>query len=168
MSLFAVSWTLGQEATKAALQSIDSIVEDMEKNNYAFYGAPYFPIETKKRIKNFPVAFCMIVDTEQVDLKDLDFTPLGMLQDGTMADTGYQIYNKYYDYKKWSAYPAAIDQISSADIYLMEKKSSEYFGVHCHAKLHNRNEQERKDRSDHQLGRVLKILSQRKKNDKII
>ncbi len=34
MSLFAVSWTLGQEATKAALQSIDSIEGQEFINDY--------------------------------------------------------------------------------------------------------------------------------------
>lgn len=143
------------------VKDIDKILDRMDANKLAFYGAPYMKHPSKKRIENFPVAFCMIVNTEMVDIKTFDFTPLGMLKDGTMADTGYQIYKKYSEMPEINSY-ATKSVAADPDIYV--DYDHRVFGIHCHAKLHNRNDEQMIARAKSQLEDVKRIIAY----DKII
>jgi hypothetical protein len=128
------------------------ILEEMTSRGLAFFGAPYAIDPNKPRRQDFPCAFCMFVDTEQVDISKFDFMPDVSRLD-VMADTGFQIYTRYsgspHDVvlPSYSAGPTpyrhTTRQLSdicqhqftkaSTDAYFWEDK---LFGIHLHMKLH--------------------------------
>lgn len=131
---------------------INDIINSMKNNGYVFYGAPYYPIKGRKKIYDFPVAFCMFIDLEHVTLNNLDFTPVGELPDGTMGDTGYSVYKNHLNYPNYCVLPSFPGKIEFArttgkslislgikpsfniDEYFHE--DGRLFGLHLHAKLH--------------------------------
>jgi hypothetical protein len=147
----------------------------MLANKLAFFGAPYLLERGKKRIQDFPVGFCMFVDTDKVDISKFDFTP-GPTSD-VMQDTGYSIYNQALrdSSLKYKAvlppkpdfetiYPSSNETLSSAygivpqipvDQYFWQGK---LFGLHCHMKLHLRSSDEVINRAKMQTKEVKKII----------
>ena len=64
------------------------------EEDLSFFGASY-PLWCDKRFYDFPTAFFMLIDTEKVDLKDLDFRP--KYDDVKLdKDTSWRVYEKYY------------------------------------------------------------------------
>lgn len=78
------------------MYSMKKVIELLSKEHYVFFGAPYLT-PNPKYIKNFPVAYCLFIDTTQVNISTLDFTPsYGKYKDKTYStDTGYQLYYKF-------------------------------------------------------------------------
>lgn len=79
------------------LTPVEDVVHEMIEYNLGFHGAPYFPVEGRKKIYNVPVAFCLFIDRAHFKIEGLDFSPQGMLKDGTIADTGYSLYKAIAD-----------------------------------------------------------------------
>ena len=76
--------------------NLERIIEWMKSYDWTFFGAPYALRVLGERIQDFPVAFCLLVDTSRVAIHSWDFTPDHTRSD-IFADTGYKIYNKYKD-----------------------------------------------------------------------
>lgn len=164
-------------------QPIEEILQSMIDNGYYFYGAPYYPDPRRKKIYDFPVGFCMFIDTEKVDINTLDFTPAGELPDGTMGDTGYNIYKNNLDKPNYAVlpyYPTSLDFAKTIQKCLLntgiqpDTRMDEYyhpngklFGVHLHAKLHLRQGIERKIRAAEHISAITKLYK-RIKNDKSV
>ncbi len=128
------------------------ILQFMRAGRLAFFGAPYAIDPAKPRRQDFPCAFCMFVDTQQVNLADFDFTPDSTRTD-LMADTGIQISTKYAGSPHdvvLPSYPAGATRFrhtprqlqdvcphqfvkASTDAYFWDDK---LFGIHLHMKLH--------------------------------
>ncbi len=151
--------------------SLDSICEYMAANDLAFFGAPYYVEEGKVRVYGFPVAYCMFVDTNHVDIKSLDFTPT------PDRDTGYQIYEKYkfQDKLKYEAviphHPVIHGQIATTKKsiqseygYVPASKMDQFFwkdklfGLHCHCKLHLKGPEEIRTRSKAHIRDIKSII----------
>lgn len=93
------------------------VLEHMERQGLAFFGVPYHPRQPSK-LRYFPCAVCLFVDTAQADPAGFDWTPgdppsavrgadrvwapvlrrLGAedrLRFGTSRDTGYAVYTRH-------------------------------------------------------------------------
>lgn len=157
------------------IPSLDKCINHMMKNNLAFFGAPYTIDLNKPRIQEFPVAFCMFVDTQQVDIGTFDFTPTSEPNPVVMKDTGYKIYSKYalsyigYEavlpsYDKDSGFKYTNKNILNTYGLHSQQRMDQYFwndklfGLHFHAKLHLRNEKEVAIQSAMQTNEVKKII----------
>lgn len=149
-------------------QPINQILQLMKDWKLAYYGAPYWPDPRRKKIYNFPVAFCMFIDTQEVNLSKLDFTPQGELTDGTMADTGYLVYKEGLNKRFFAAKPVIHKKDPRLDEYRLG--NGEIFGYHLHAKLHLRDETQRKLRSFEHIGEIKRLHKQyfRTKHDTTI
>jgi hypothetical protein len=53
---------------------IGAVLEHMQRERLAFFGTPYHP-RSPKKIRYFPCSVFLVVDTEQVDVAGLDWTP---------------------------------------------------------------------------------------------
>lgn len=149
------------------------IIDHMKKNSLAVFGAPYMP-SIRKRKHNFPVAFCMFIDREQVDLSSLDFCPVPKLEKkGIIADTGYSVYTQLDQHPHDIALPScrktkcAHTTLTLAKYKLKPKmKVDEYwwqgkfFGLHAHMKLHLREKTGQiKQRVKSQIGEIERIIT---------
>ena len=98
---------------------IGTTIEHMCRNNLVFFGAPYHPRHFRK-FRYFPCQHCLFIDTNNIDVSTLDFSPqvpeiksnpslrsriikkirkrtLGDRYNvGQTFDTGYPIYKRYY------------------------------------------------------------------------
>lgn len=136
--------------------SLQVCIQYMLDNNLAFFGSPYAIEPDKKRVQDFPVAFCMFIDTHQVPLSELDFTPAESHDFAT--DTGYDIYRRFvnsglkheatlpvFNYKGKSPNKSSKFSLKNKYGIATEAKIDEYFwqdklfGLHCHMKLHLRH-----------------------------
>ena len=142
------------------IPSLEDYISYIEKNNLTFFGAPYY-IENKPRLQEFPVAFCMFVDTQQINIDELDFTPKSIANPEVVMDTGYNIYNKYKNNRLGIKYEATIPfssketEIAHTTSNLLKDygiatqgKIDQYFwfnklfGIHIHAKVHLKSKEE--------------------------
>lgn len=97
---------------------IKNATKHMQKQNLAFFGAPYHPGRFAE-YRYFPSGHCLFIDLEKINIKDLDFMPdyEDVLQKrlflpragkrlskiflrkrsriGTSRDTGYKVYKKF-------------------------------------------------------------------------
>lgn len=111
------------------------VIDHMGRNDLTFFGAPYWPDGKKRAIQDFPVAFCMYVDTWRVEYFNWNFCPV--YDDKTYKDTGFMVYSKYHHIK--SCFETLVPhgklgiRGASVDVY---DWGSEKFGLHVHAKLH--------------------------------
>lgn len=165
-------------------QPIEEVLQIMDNNGFHFFGAPYYPDPRRKKIYDFPVGFCMFVDTSRVDVSKLDFTPAGELPDGTMGDTGYNIYKNNLDkpnYAVLPSYPNHVDFAKTTQKCLAntgiqpDVRMDEYFypngklfGVHLHAKLHLRQGIDRQVRAAEHINAIRKLYKRVKANDKSV
>jgi hypothetical protein len=128
------------------------VLDHMQSQGLAFFGAPYAIDPNKRRRQDFPCAFCMFVDTQKVDIKTFDFLPDVSRLD-VMADTGFSIYTRYASAPLEVALPSypsgstefrhtrrQLDEIcpheftkATTDAYFWRDK---LFGIHLHMKLH--------------------------------
>lgn len=53
---------------------IPDVVAHMQHNNLSFFGAPWHP-KWYSKYRGFPCVHCIFVDSDQIDLKELDFSP---------------------------------------------------------------------------------------------
>ncbi len=131
---------------------LQRIVDHMRTNGLAFFGAPYAIDPEKARRQDFPTAFCMFVDAEQVELPAFDFMP-DVTRTDIMADTGFSIYTQYalaaHDVALPSYPPGGMPHRhtrrklsdvcehrfvkASTDTYFWQDK---LFAIHLHMKLH--------------------------------
>jgi len=75
--------------------NLNTILQHVIDKDLSFFGAPY-PLWCDKRFFDFPTVFFMLIDTEKVRLKDLDFRPRS--DDVNLdKDTGWRVYEKFYD-----------------------------------------------------------------------
>jgi hypothetical protein len=166
------------------LPSLERCIKHMEENNLAFFGAPYAIEPTKLRLQDFPVAFCMFVDSTQVDVENLDFSP--QEHSDIVADTGYNIYKQYISDGKlgWDSavphfagdthYPRFRKSIKDLYGIASEMKMDQYFweeklfGIHFHMKLHLRNDSEVINRSVAHTREVISIIKTVRKYDTTI
>lgn len=154
---------------------LDKCIEYMLLNKLDFFGAPYLIQRGKNRIQDFPVAFCMFVDTTKVDISKFDFMPGE--SSSIMQDTGYKIYKEALNDSsiKYKAvlppkpdfdtiYPSSKHSLSSVygiapqipvDQYFWQ---DQLFGLHCHMKLHLRDSDEVFRRTKIQTKEVRKIV----------
>lgn len=166
------------------IPTLSDCIDHMKDNKLAVFGAPYAIEPNKTRIQGFPVAFCMFIDREQIDLKTLDFIPRNDVAN-IVADTGYNVYmdciNKGLKYEAVlphsgpTQHPHTILSLSSAYGIVPPFKLDEYFwrnrlfGIHCHMKLHLRNNKEIKQRSVLQTVEIKKIVKNvRRQHDTIV
>lgn len=114
---------------------LDNLLDYCDERKLAFFGAPYFPSRNKKPIMDFPVAFCMLIDTSLVDVQSFDFMPPKI--DGEFwYDTGYEVYAKYRNLSKYEILsPGPGDKMF--DRYTWKKNG---VAIHCHAKCHIGND----------------------------
>ena len=156
------------------IPSLDKCIEHMKVNDLAFFGAPYTIDPKKPRIQDFPVAFCMFVDTYKVPLNDWNFLPKSEAKPTIMKDTGYQIYSAHKGVSKHdivlpnidgkSEFVHTNDSLLSAYGIVPAFKCDQYFwqdklfGVHFHAKLHLRKEQQVIVQSAMQTTEIKKIV----------
>ncbi len=111
------------------------IISHMKDKGLSFFGSPYSDNGQWRPVTYFPVAFCMYVDTERVDISKFDFVP-GMQPDkNKWYDTGHKIYEKYvHSHHKFEITTEA----STKNKYLWNLKT---FGFHVRTKLHLRDEE---------------------------
>ena len=165
-------------------EPIENIIKHMKEEGLHFFGAPYYPDPRRKKVYDFPVGFCMFVDTEKVDKSILDFTPAGELPDGTMGDTGYHIYKNNLDKPNYAVLPSYPNQVGWARTTQKslsntgiqpDTRMDEYFypdgklfGVHLHAKLHLRQGIERQVRAAEHITAIKKLYKRIRANDKSV
>jgi hypothetical protein len=136
-----------------------NIIDYMNRENIAVFGAPYYPIPGKPRIHNIPVAFNMLVDTNLVDIHKWSFRPTGVEASGLIGDTGVNIYRDIQTKHK----SEAVKPHSTGDSDKYFWRGSLY-GIHYHAKLHLRKgAEELKQRVKGQLAGLKGLV-----NDKTI
>jgi hypothetical protein len=130
---------------------LGQILKMMRECGLALFGAPYAIDPAKTRRQDFPCAFCLFVDTQQINLAEFDFLPDVSRLD-VMADTGYRIYTRFADAPHDIALPAyagptpyrhtrrQLSEIcphefvkASTDTYFWNDR---LFGIHLHMKLH--------------------------------
>ena len=74
--------------------NLNTVLHYAVEEDLSFFGASY-PLWYTKRFYDFPTVFFMLIDTEKVDLKDLDFRP--KCDDVKLdKDTSWRVYEKYY------------------------------------------------------------------------
>lgn len=150
---------------------LDYILDYMRGGDLSFFGAPYYLEEGKVRVYDFPVAYCMFVDSTKVDIKGLDFTVT------PNRDTGYKIYEKYkfspeHKYeavlphysRNHSIIPTTTMSIQSKYGYVPQSKMDQFFwqdklyGVHVHCKLHLRGPEDIKLRAKAHIKDIKNII----------
>lgn len=153
------------------MPDMGDIIKYMEEKDLTFFGAPYYLDEGKiPRVYDFPVAYCMFVDTHKVAAHSLDFEP------APYKDTGYKIYEKYkfsdhkyeavlpYNPNKHGLIGTTQKSVQSEYGYVPQSKMDQFFwqdklfGVHCHAKLHLRGEAEIKARAKAHIADIKNIV----------
>lgn len=167
------------------IPSLHECVAHMQENNLAFFGSPYMIEPTKNRLQDFPVAFCMFIDTHQVDVSALDFTPFE--SPDRMADTGFNVYNNVIQENrlKWEAtipyfdggsskFPHTNKSIKERYGIATDMKMDQYFwkdklfGLHCHMKLHLRTDKQTEERAAAHTKAVASIVKTVRKYDSAI
>lgn len=79
---------------------LESILKEMQENNYAFMGAAYSN-KLKPLYDKFPAAFCMFIDLNQIDINQLNFKAgfnehqQSMFKNKIYPDVGWKIGNIY-------------------------------------------------------------------------
>jgi hypothetical protein len=167
------------------IPSLTSCIQHMLEQDLTFFGAPYLLEHDKIRIQNFPVAFCMFVDTSKVDLRDFDFLPnhSGKI----LADTGYNVYKQYKEDGRFQydcVLPQAPDYKTDHPCTNLDLKSlyglvpnipmdqyywrNKLFGIHVHMKLHLRTPDEMMQRANIQTKEIKKIVKVVRSYDQII
>jgi hypothetical protein len=130
---------------------LGQVVQMMRERGLVMFGAPYAIDPKKTRRQDFPCAFCLFVDTEQVRLADLDFLP-DVTRLDVLADTGYHIYTRFAGAPHDIALPSYSGptpfrhtrrQLSDVCPHAFMKASTDayfwneqLFGIHLHMKLH--------------------------------
>jgi hypothetical protein len=115
-----------------------------QREGLAFFGAPYaygVNVKNRKYYQGFPALFCMLVDTQQVPLGQLDFRP-DPSQTSVVGETGYRIYERFaglpHEVATFSPQPPAglpeLEGMRKGDWYFWRNK---LFGVHVRAKMHS-------------------------------
>ncbi len=164
------------------LPDLTKCIEHMQKNNLAFFGAPYSIEPGKIRTQDFPVAFCMFIDTHQVDIKSFDFTPKNSVTFST--DTGHEVYAKFMnsglkyeatlpvnEHKEVPTTRHSPVSLKSRYGMIPEGKVDQYFwndklfGLHYHMKLHLRKGEEIYKRSYQHCLNVTRIIRAVRKFD---
>ena len=76
---------------------LNAVLNFMEEKELAFFGASYSCAKLPT-IRDFPVIFCMFINTDMIDINSLDFTS-GYGEDSIRPeiypDSGYKVYNEY-------------------------------------------------------------------------
>jgi len=76
---------------------LHAVINFIEERGLAFFGASY-SCSKLPTIRDFPVLFCMFINTEMIDIQSLDFSS-GYGEDSVnpdiYPDTGYKVFNKY-------------------------------------------------------------------------
>lgn len=152
------------------IPSIDTILDYMMMNDLAFFGAAYS--NTKKAlIRNFPVAYCLFVDTSKVNVYEDSFTFAAgglNIQEDIYPDVGWRIYKYYSHYPNEYVIPH-LDESPFDDhkftkgnltkLYKVDvpKPTTEYFwkgqpfAIHTRMKVEKFNKENRKLRIDNQI-----------------
>lgn len=104
---------------------IEDVIDTMQRENLAFFGAPWHP-RWYSKYRYFPCVHFMCIDAARIDVSSLDFAPalkvrdvtetragmvvnilrpfyiftLQRLKIGHSKDTGYNIFSRYYTLKK--------------------------------------------------------------------
>ena len=111
--------------------NLNNCIRYMMNLGLDFFGSPYFNDGKNRPVKDFPVAFCMFVDCEKINIKDFDFTP-ELDNDKEWADTGIKIYKKYQPICNYEI-TMPYGRKYGFDKYWFE---GELFGLHCRMKSH--------------------------------
>jgi len=110
---------------------LESIMEYMQQKGLAFFGATYSNKRAIKTVEGFPVAFCVFVDTHQVDIYSLNFSLIGR-NNVDHSDTGYRIYDEFKTYPYEGIRGKHNEKVKS-DTYQWR---GELFGIHARMKMH--------------------------------
>lgn len=114
------------------MPNISLVLEHMEKNQYAFWGAPYHQSKASV-IHNFPVGFCLFIDLRQVDINSIDMSPgyKGYIDKKYYPDVGYGFYAKHRGGNLAYSYmlPSVDFSNSSIEYYKHETRSLEDYGI---------------------------------------
>lgn len=115
---------------------VERIIKYMTQNNIALFGVPLHP-KWEVKYRYFPCVHCLLVDTKYIDLSSLSFMPefenidplniwrriiskvpliRGRASIGRSKDTGYKIYEKYYN-SPGIKHALAIPSFSNTDLY---------------------------------------------------
>ena len=125
-------------------QWIQDVVDYMQVNKLSFFGAPWNP-KWFVKWRYFPCGYCLFVDLDKVDIRDLDFKPGNRHGSGinlksrsaidSDQDTGYRIFRRYINnsfhkhectvpvFKPGEAFRRGSD-------YIGQIKGVEFFGSH--------------------------------------
>ena len=136
---------------------LHAVINFMEEKGLAFFGASYSCAKLPT-IRDFPVVFCMFINTEIVDVQSLDFTSgygADSVRPDIYPDSGYKVYTKYKgsDVPYDIAYPTVLPDNPfltrhpkfkyTRDTVLGKKKIDEYwfddkiFAFHTRAKMNS-------------------------------
>jgi hypothetical protein len=137
------------------LANVDGILHHMKDKQLDFFGASYFPGKNIKPIMDFPVVFCMMVNTNKVDIKSFDFIPPKIDNSNLWHDTGCNIYEKYRPIAKYEIFDIG-EPKSKPECCEFYRWGGHISAIHCRAKLHLKNEQARERMFDRHKGIVTK------------
>lgn len=114
----------------------EHIIKYINQGKIALFGVPWHP-KWRNKYRYFPCAHCLLVDTKYIDLSSLSFMPefenidplniwrriiskvpliRGRASIGRSKDTGYKIYEKYYN-SPGIKHALAIPSFSNTDLY---------------------------------------------------
>lgn len=118
-------------------EKLSDIILHMKDNSLTFYGAEY-TLNGKNMITDFPVAYCMFIDTKQVDCSELDFSA-GFSEEEKLLydyypDVGHRVYRNF---KLSSLKFGSVKAQNCSDC------GGDYFpglGIHFRMKLHREDD----------------------------
>lgn len=123
--------------------NLDQLIKYCDRKGLDFFGAPYFP-GRQRPVMDFPVAFCMLVNTHTIDISTFDFQPLDIVDANIWYDTGHQIYQAYRNNSKFEILtPSKGDK--DAEFYIWK---NEIAGIHYRMKVHLKTQSQIKNRFD--------------------
>lgn len=135
----------------------EEVIDEMIQYNLGFHGAPYFPVTGRKKIYDVPAAFCLFIDQAHYNIKGLDFTPQGVLEDGTIADTGYNLYKEMKD-GDTASYMCATPHSSAKGDGELYYHNDKPFGLHYRSKIHLRKGLEKQVKINDDIIKLKKLL----------
>jgi len=144
---------------------LELLLDNMEVKKLDFFGATYAYRRHRTPVQNFPICFCLLVNTERIDVQSLDFSLVGR-DSVEESDTGYKIYEKYKDSNYESVYCHMPNGVLLMDDYVWRGQK---FGYHIRAKTHFKGSPAKTKKRDERHKKIFERLPKivkKAKNDK--